>query len=309
MNPLTYVGLFLLALSVAFAWPGYKRQSIEGATMKAFLVVVWPLLQFLLSLMLGAESKKGAIFGALHSYQTGKVVLLPIVLWAIAGLYAVEVLRRVPPPQWAAWGILSGAVVSIVTVALFLLVDLHPVWFEARPSWQPPRTLGELVCPVMVCALPGYVAAWYSWRAWRLVRDGHVKTSDALWVIWINAPFWLATAVHTRRLFDALPPTPPTCFIVTAATRGHPAIVGPFVELAPGRRANRQLARFWRFEAVWRRRHPASHAAVRRVYDRIAPSIAARIRFRWQADVVYLALKPLELVVTAATSVDATRDS
>jgi hypothetical protein len=132
------------------------------------------------------------------------------------------------------------------------------------------------------------------------VRDGHLKASDALGALGISAPFWVATAWNTRRIFDALPPEPPSCFIVTAATRGHPAIVGPLVELAPGSRVNHQLVRFWRFEASWRGRHPASHAAVRRVYDRIAPWIAACIRSRWQADLVYLALKPLELVVAAA---------
>jgi hypothetical protein len=302
MNPLVYVGLFFFVLSIAFAWPGYRRQSIAGATLKAFLVVVLPLTLFLLSLMLGPDCKAAAPYGAFNSYQTGKVMLVPIALWATAGLYAVEILRRVPPPRWAAWGIISGAVVSVVTLEFFAVMDLTPTLFAARRPWQPAMTWGDLVGPAIVCAFPGYVTAWYVWRAWQFVGREHVETSDALTVIGLSTPFWLATAWYTRQVYDALPAECSGCFIVTAATRGHPAIVGPFVELAPGYRVNRQLERFWRFEAAWRARHPASHAAARRVYDRVAPPIAARIRSRWCADVVYLVLKPLELLVAAATS-------
>ena len=299
MNPLVYLGLFFLLLSVALAWPGYRRQSVVGATLKTFLVVVLPLTEFLVSLLFGPECKAGAPNGAVHLYQAGKVTLLPIALWATAALYAVEVLRRVPPPRWAAWGIVSGAVVCIVTFLFFLIVDMRPVLDAGRP-WRP-LTAHDLVGVAIASSFPGYVTAWYVWRAWQLVGTERVGTSDVLAVLTINGPFWLATAWNTRRIFDALPDECYGCFIVTAATRGHPALVGPLVELASGRRANRQLVRFWRFEAAWRARHPASHAAARRVYDRVAPPIAARIRSRWLADVVYLALKPIELLAAIVT--------
>ena len=303
MNPLVYVGLFFFVLTVAFAWPGYRRQSIAGATLKAFLVVVLPLTLFLLSLMLGPECKAAAPYGAVNSYQSGKIMLLPIALWATAGLYSVEILRRVPPRRWAAGGLVSGAVMSVVTLGIFFVVDLGlPTWFEARRPWQPPMTWGDLVGPAIIYALPGYITAWYVWRAWQVVGAKRVEVDEPLTVIGVNAPLWLATALYTRHVYDALPAECSGCFIVTAATSGHPAIVGPFVELASGRRVNRQLVRFWRFEAAWRARHPASHAAARRVYDRVAPPIAARMRSRWCADVVYLVLKPLELLVAGATS-------
>jgi hypothetical protein len=264
--------------------------------------VVLPLTLFLLSSILGPDCKAAAPYGAFNSYQRGKIMLLPIALWATAGLYSVEILRRVPPPRWAAGGLVSGAVVSVVTLGFFFVVDLGlPNWFEARRPWQPAMTWAGLVGPTIICALPGYVTAWYVWRAWQVVGAKRVEMDEALTVIGVNAPLWLATALYTRQVYAALPAECSGCFIVTAATRGHPAIVGPFVELASGRRANRQLVRFWRFEAAWRARHPASHAAARCVYDRVAPPIAARIRSRWLADAVYLVLKPLELLVVAAT--------
>lgn len=66
---------------------------------------------------------------------------------------------------------------------------------------------------------------------------------------------------------------------------GHEAVVG---------KTGWQLKAFRAFESTWQRRRPASHRAFRRVYNRVGPVIAGRIRSPYAADAVYLALKPVE---------------
>jgi hypothetical protein len=283
----------LVALTLLLALPGRRRQPYARAVCISFFVVPLPLLLFYLSLLLVPQAKDGCLFGALDCFQCGKIALTPIVLWAVAALYTMEVLQPPRLPRWAVWGLVSGAVVSAVTFAIFAVVNfLVPLVLADR--WQ---LLGSLPQVAFVLALPGYVAVWYAMRARELVGRGLVHPPDVIGIAVVNAPFFVASAWKSQLVYARLPARPPPgCFVVTAATRGHEAVVGPLVEVAPGRRANRQIVRFWIFEERWRRGHPSSHATMRCFYDRLGPRLAARIRAPWQADLVYLALKPLELV-------------
>jgi hypothetical protein len=114
----------------------------------------------------------------------------------------------------------------------------------------------------------------------------------------LSLPFWAACLRSARMIYDRLPDTAPRgCFVVTAAGRGHQRLVGPFLQMNRRgciRRVNRQLATFWQFEDAWQAGAPRSHAAFRRVYNRIGSRIARRIVSPWTADVVFLALKPAE---------------
>ncbi len=105
---------------------------------------------------------------------------------------------------------------------------------------------------------------------------------------------------RSRELIAQLPDKPPLpreCFIVTAAARGHQTIVNSSVDCTTGRLTNSQLAAFRALED-WMIRHiPRVHRVARSVYNVIAPPIARSIIFRWQADLVYLLLKPLEWLV------------
>jgi hypothetical protein len=60
--------------------------------------------------------------------------------------------------------------------------------------------------------------------------------------------------------------------------------------------ANSQLRTFWKFERLWACHSPGTHRLFRRFYNRLGPQIAARVKSRFVADVVYLALKPFEAV-------------
>ena len=115
---------------------------------------------------------------------------------------------------------------------------------------------------------------------------------------------WIGTLLAKIRLaqaqYEALPNAPPQeCFIVTAATRGHRRWVGSWFDPQRERLVNRQLLRLWRFEALLRSRLPRVHALLRRVYNRVGPPIARAINAPWRADLVYLLLKPLELLAAA----------
>lgn len=90
---------------------------------------------------------------------------------------------------------------------------------------------------------------------------------------------------------------PDDCFIVTAASRGHRTWVGTFYDPNSDRHINGQLVHLWRFESLLARHVPNFHQRLRRIYNILGPKIARQIRGPWQADIVYLMLKPIEWTV------------
>jgi hypothetical protein len=108
----------------------------------------------------------------------------------------------------------------------------------------------------------------------------------------------VASIMRTKEMVAALPDEqPPECFIVSAAARGHRIIVRSSVDNVTGRVTNSQLATFRAFEKWMTLRRPGTHRTARSLYNAFSPPIARTIIFRWQADLVYLMLKPVELVL------------
>ncbi|MDA8745526.1 hypothetical protein N9N28_12910 [Rubripirellula amarantea] len=90
--------------------------------------------------------------------------------------------------------------------------------------------------------------------------------------------------------YSTLPVTPPSsCYVVTAASRGHVWLVN-----------KNQLVALKMFELVLQARHPRTHRMLRLAYDRIGPALARRISNPWLADVAYLLLKPVEWLARLA---------
>jgi hypothetical protein len=86
-------------------------------------------------------------------------------------------------------------------------------------------------------------------------------------------------------------------YLCTVAARGHPWLVGP--ERIGIRRGapivvNRQLAVANAFEDLLHERWPRFGTLARRIYDRLGLPVSRWIRWRWLADLVYLAMKPAE---------------
>ena len=100
-------------------------------------------------------------------------------------------------------------------------------------------------------------------------------------------------------LYNALPTSPPDCYIATAAAKGHPRFVGSQeVRLANGKsmRVNRQLQRLKALEIALMGVSAPSHRMMRRIYDVLGKWLAMRIQNPLLADMAYLILVPIELL-------------
>ena len=128
----------------------------------------------------------------------------------------------------------------------------------------------------------------------RLVRQ-HLLFLAA-WTIGITLTV-VANISCTKQMVAELSDEAPDCFIVTAAGRGHQAIVRSARDEKTGKIINGQLTIFREFEDQMRRRSPGLHRITRSIYNVIGPCIAQMIVFRWQADLVYVMLKPPELLI------------
>lgn len=150
--------------------------------------------------------------------------------------------------------------------------------------------------------VPGSCAACYSLYAAVLFKNRmwsleHIK-QQWLAIVAVLSTFLGAVIAKyplARAYFDQLPDEPPdNCFVVTAATRGHRGVVRTWYEESLNRVVNRQLINFWEFEDWLRVNFPSTQIGMRKVYNFIGPLIARLIVFKWQADLVYWALKPAE---------------
>ena len=275
--------IILLLILLALALPvGIERKSwlhLVGAMVVSFFAVVLPLFVFSLSSLMVPEWKGACHYGWVDCFIVGKLALTPFVLAATAALYKTEVLRAdVFQERWTVIGIFLGAIVATVCF-IFGLICLE---------WNP------------IMLVPLYVAVWYVLRAIQFVRLARFKWHTYFKALLGTTPFWLASWWWSRQVYESLPnEAPQGCFVVTAAGRGHVKFVGPFREMEHrGRkvRANQQLITLWQFEDFWRGNWPCSHRLFRRFYNRFGPKLAAQIHSPWVADLIFLALKPLEIL-------------
>ena len=240
--------------------------------------VVLPLFLFFFTSLCEPEWKGACVHGWVDCFCVGKLALVPVAIFATIALYTVEVLRVKDRTQtWIVVGMLQGMVLAFVCCGFSLICLPRTTW------WQ---------------LVPIYVAVWYLVRAGQLIWESRIRFNRYFFPVLGALPFWVVSWLWAYLDYKSLPDTqPPGCFIVTAASRGHESMVGPFIEITRnGRqlRANQQLLTFWEFEARWQTRAPGTHAQFRQVYNRIGPVIAARIKSPWMADATCLALKPME---------------
>jgi len=128
---------------------------------------------------------------------------------------------------------------------------------------------------------------------------GRTQTVARFSIAWAGAlvATICAKIILARQAYDALPDVKPEdCFIVTAAARGNSRFVRSTPNPATGRMENPQLARMRALEHYLIAEHPAAHRLLRKVYNRIGPAVARRIRRPLVADMTYVILKPLELL-------------
>lgn len=229
------------------------------------------------------------------------------VLLAVAGIAAAWL---------GAWALLRflgrrfGAWAPLALVAAAWLV--YSFW-----RWDPwgegfftlPRALLEPLGVVVVFSLfAGPI--WTAWALGALLRRLQ-RLSAAPPLSWpalalglgLFAASWRLALLRVVEAYEKLPPQPPDCFVATAAARAPQRLTGGFTTFSAGGRgftACPQLQRFKLFELVLQAIFPRGHRALRRVYDRIGPRLAARITTPRRAAWAWRGLRPLEAVAVVA---------
>ncbi|MDQ0222746.1 DUF6688 domain-containing protein [Streptococcus moroccensis] len=91
-------------------------------------------------------------------------------------------------------------------------------------------------------------------------------------------------------------------YLCTVGASGHRKIVKPIrMGVRHGRRVvvNRQLCIANAFEQILEERLPKIHLAIRCLYDRYGYPLSRHIKKAWQADIIYVLMKPLEFLFLA----------
>jgi|GEM_PF-1917823 len=122
--------------------------------------------------------------------------------------------------------------------------------------------------------------------------------SLAAWLLAVAISLWIKYLL-AKDFYDKLPNMPENygeCFIVSTAAQGHPLMVRSWIDPMTGQRINQQLRTFKTFEQMLSSYFPTWYRLLRRLYNKIGPIVAQTLRQPWQADIMYLLLKPLELL-------------
>jgi hypothetical protein len=280
------VALILIAPAIPPAIRDRSWKRFFVAALLSFVGVVLPLFIFLGSMALMPEWKGACRLGWIHCFHVGKIALLPLVLWASAALYALEIYRtpnRTRP--WIVLGILTGAITSTTCLGIGVII--------CGLQWRP------LYIWLLV---PLYISSWYIVRARELLRQAKTSLEVIKATVFSSIPFWLAAILWSQKSYISLPNGPPSCFIVTAAMQGHETVVGPrmhVIHQGRSREANQQLLTLWLLEDLWKRHASHSHAGFRRFYNIAGPVVASYITSPSRADLAYMVIKPIEMVARA----------
>jgi hypothetical protein len=187
---------------------------------------------------------------------------------------------------------------AYVSIALLIVVVL------LGPSY---RGAGFLVAPTICLACStSWALAAYAFVSARLIwaappprfRFSLAQLLGATTWFAAHCGAWRASCLLMLQEYSRLPAAPPpTCFVCSAAARGHSRLVGSQTYVAPdgtAYRVNDQLRRLKAFELLLASLSPACHRALRRCYDCLGPRLAAFLTDPIAADAAYIGLKPAE---------------
>jgi hypothetical protein len=222
--------------------------------------------------------------------------LYPLLVWTFAAYVAWLYGKRA---SWIFVGLLGGALLGAATSALYL-------------QTIPLCIVGLFVGVGIFGFAPYAMLATYLHSVVAYVRERRpdapashsalgVLGLTSLWGILAGSGVEFAIA-RMNELYRALPEPRPSggdCYLVTVAARGDPRLTGAVpVRLRDGRSmlVSRQLRRFKAFEIVLMAVAPGFHRALRAVYDRVGPPLAARMGPR-AATVLHLLFKPIEVAI------------
>ena len=118
------------------------------------------------------------------------------------------------------------------------------------------------------------------------------------WLAWLAGltAAWRFSILKMFEIYASLPPTPPDCYIATAAARGHRGFVRSQAVTHPHGQlwVNPQLQTLKCAELALLALAPRLHRPLREFYDLAGKALARRLTNPWLADLAYLTLKPFE---------------
>lgn len=260
-------------------------------------VGVYSMLMLMLATVAFDASWKGS--KGLHWFFYSLDQLAGMTLWPIYGIGVMLFINMLFDPQKASRNIfLLFGPATCAAISFWYVLATTSLNFTGNGSRG-----------VIMAIIPGGAGICYALYCGIVIRNREFSLADFR-DRWWSISSWIAFLVMSvgikiplaKKIYEDLPDEmPEDCFIVTAASRGHPLIVGSWVGQDNKRILNRQLLVFWSFEDWLRARHPVFQQLLRQIYNWIGPRISRYILFRWQADLVYLALKPAELCLRFCT--------
>jgi hypothetical protein len=226
-------------------------------------------------------------FGVIYVLGSGVQPMAMFLAGGIVGLLIASALLRLIPPHYR-----TPVALLVLTLPLAVLVS----WFGLRRVMA--FYFWLLVAAPAVTAFSYLTLLEVAMRSpARVAPSG--RTRVVLPLAWLAgwAAAWKGSMMLAAAKYATLPPTQPSCYVATAAARGHPWFVGAAVAYTRDGepyRVNAQLRRLKRFEILLALVAHRWHRWVRWVYDAVGPRLARRLAHPLAADVAYLLLKPAE---------------
>lgn len=278
-QPLPAFVMVLVAIASGLAMSADSRRFFPALFCSAMGVVL-PFLAFAFSLWVPAW-KGGCKYGWVDCFAQGKLVLLPLVIWACAAFHVTQVAKPAQKPgAWVDAGLLIGTVASVVCLCVGGLI------LSTRNG--------------ILLFFPFCTSIWYGALTIRAMFTSGTGLVAYFGALVGSAPLWIVSVLWSKEIYRSLPNHPPPgCFVVTATLQGHESVIGPLCEVTRNGRqrvASQQLLAFWEFEMLWQSCSPETHRMFRRFYNQAGPHLARRINTPLKADAVWYVLKPFEVM-------------
>ena len=211
--------------------------------------------------------------------------------------------------RWFGFGV---GVLYLISVVISISVS------SSDPLMTPALSACSMALFVTLTSAPCWCLAVYFRLSRELYQARDAQDRHRLVMLGLGASWLITWAVTWREglrqlllRYAELPTEPPDCFLATAASRGHPWLVGARPARAGGGQtfpATPQLRRFKAAELLLAGLAPEIHRRLRRAYDVVGRRLARRLNHPLAADLAWLALKPIELGAALILML-ATRDS
>jgi hypothetical protein len=326
-----FAGIFLPFVCFAIGFPDRPRwQSGNARDYAALIMSHWPSLPMYPFLLFSMSSLAPLIARPVHFAKSRWIwlgifsgVILSIEYWIVFVLAVNDTASGWGRSEHYVVALgLSAVAVAVPWVACLLVVLAFRWLGRATEKSQSLLTvvlvialglafivliisLPYLAVLSLLCSTPWAVAAYASAAIWLVRHRGApyfrytlAQLLVAVTALAANFAAWRTAYQIMLAKYAELPTVQPhDCFVCSTAARGHASVVrstlycrtgGEFVAI------NDQLRALKAFELLILAISPAAHRALRQVYNRVGPRLAAALRHPLAADTAYFALKPIE---------------